>query len=39
MKKGSWLARYGGKIYDFPFLDTFPFLEEAIREINQLFIF
>ena len=36
---GSWLAHYGEKIYYFPFSDTFPFLEEAIRETNQLFLF
>ena len=36
---GSWLAHYGGKIYYFPFSDTFSFLEEAIRETNKLFLF
>ena len=36
---GSWLARYGRKIYYFPFSDIFQFLEEAIREANQLFLF
>ena len=37
-KIGCWLAYYGGKIYYFLFSDTFPFLEEAIKETNQLFL-
>ena len=36
---GSWLAHYGGKIYYFPFSDSFPFLEEASGETNKLFLF
>ena len=36
---GNWLAHYGGKLYYFPFWDTFPFLEKAIKESNQLFLF
>ena len=36
---GSCLAHYGEKIYYFPFSNTFPFPEEAIRETNQLFLF